>query len=200
MLPGQDATAAGEKGSAVGAPSGIRIYSGWAFDMLPDLLGPDAKPFDLPFVGPDGREYPTAHLLLVSDNPYELVHIGGRGTRHRMDLGVLGVVAARIGGPKEAVTFVGLEAAGRIRKFSGWLEWDTPVFQVDSNGPIEIGVDGEAMRLDAPLIFNSQPGALRVQIPRHAPGVARAAASVHLPRSTIGELTLTVAGRPPPSR
>jgi diacylglycerol kinase family enzyme len=169
-----------------------------AADMLPDLLGADAKPFDLRFVGPDGRQYPTAHLLLVSNNPYELVHIGGRGTRERMDLGTLGVVAARIGGPKEAVTFIGLEAAGRIRKFSGWLEWDTPVFQVDSEGPIEIGIDGEAMRLDPPLVFTSQPAALRVRIPRHAPGVAPAAASVQLTRSTIGQLILTAAGRPPP--
>ncbi len=167
-----------------------------AADMLPDLLGPDATPFDLRFVGPHGREYPTAHLLMVSNNPYELVHIGGRGTRQRMDLGTLGVVAARIGGPREAVTFVGLEAAGRIRKFSGWQEWDTPDFRVDSQGPIEIGVDGEAMRLDPPLVFNSEPGALRVRIPRHAPGVAPAAASAPLTRSTVGELVLTAAGRP----
>jgi len=167
-----------------------------AADMLPDLLGPDAEPFDLRFIGPDGNECPTAHLLLVSNNPYELVHIGGRGTRQRMDLATLGVVAARIAGPKEAVTFVGLEAAGRIRKFPGWLEWDVPTFRVDSGGPIEIGIDGEAMLLDPPLIFESLPGALRVRIPTHAPGVAPAGAAVQLTGSTIGSLLLTVAGHP----
>ena len=169
-----------------------------AADMLPDLLGPEAEPFDLRFIGPDGRECPSAHLLLVSNNPYELVHIGGRGTRQRMDLGRLGVVVARIAGPKEAVIFVGLEAAGRIRRFQGWLEWDASAFRVDSGGPIEIGIDGEALLLDPPLVFESLPGALRVRIPTHDPGVAPAAVAVQLTSSTIGELMLTAAGRPTP--
>ena len=90
-----------------------------AADMLPDMIGPDARPFDLRYLGPDGVEYPAAHLLLVSNNPYELHHLGGRGTRARLDLGTLGVVSARIAGPKEAVAFVGLEATGRIQSFQG---------------------------------------------------------------------------------
>ena len=166
-----------------------------AADMLPDMIGPDARPFDLRYLGPGGVEYPTAHLLLVSNNPYELNHLGGRGTRARLDLGTLGVVAARIDGPKEAVTFVGLEATGRIRSFGGWLEWDAPRFRVDSAGPIEIGIDGEALLMDPPLVFESLPGALRVRIPTHAPGSAPAATAVQLTGSTIGDLILTAAGR-----
>ena len=159
------------------------------------MIGPDARPFDLRYLGPNGVEYPTAHLLLVSNNPYELSHLGGRGTRARLDLGTLGVVAARIAGPKEAVTFVGLEATGRIRSFSGWLEWDTPIFRIDSAGPIEIGVDGEALLMDPPLLFESLPGVLRVRIPSHAPGSAPAATAVQLTGSTIGDLIRTAAGR-----
>ncbi len=166
-----------------------------AADMLPDMIGPDARPFDLRYLGPDGVEYPTAHLLLVSNNPYELNHLGGRGTRARLDLGTLGVVSARIAGAKEAVTFVGLEATGRIRSFGGWLEWDTPRFRVDSAGPIEIGIDGEALLMEPPLVFESLPGALRVRIPIHAPGSAPAATAVQLTGSTIGDLILTAAGR-----
>jgi hypothetical protein len=141
------------------------------------------------------RRVRGADTLAKGNKPYELVHIGGRGTRQRMDLGTLGVVAARIAGPKEAVTFVGLEAAGRIRKLRGWLEWDVSTFRVDSGGPIEIGIDGEAMLLDPPLIFESLPGELRVRIPTHAPGVAPAGAAVQLTGSTIGDLILTAAGR-----
>ncbi len=166
-----------------------------AADLLPDMIGPDARPFDLRYLGPGGVEYPTAHLLLVSNNPYELTHLGGRGTRARLDLGTLGVVAASIAGPKEAVTFVGLEATGRIRSFPGWLEWDTPIFRIDSAGPIEIGVDGEALLMDPPLVFESLPGALRVRIPSHAPGSAPAATAVQLTGSTIGDLIRTAAGR-----
>jgi hypothetical protein len=89
--------------------------------------------------------------LLVSKNPYELDHIAGRGTRERMDLGVLGVVAARLASEREVATFVALEAAGQIRRFPGWLEWEAPEFRVMSGGPVEIAVDGEGagwMRFD----------------------------------------------------
>jgi diacylglycerol kinase family enzyme len=165
-------------------------------DMLPDLLGPDAKPFDLRFVGPDEVEHPSAHLILVSNNPYQLDHLAGRGTRTRMDLGTLGIVTAYIAGPQQAVSFVGFEAAGHIRMFPGWLEWDSPTFRVDSGKSVEIGIDGEAMLLDPPLIFEAMPGALRVRIPTHAPGFAPAAASVHLTTSTVGNLFSTAVGRP----
>ena len=67
-----------------------------AADMLPDMLGPDAEPFDLRFTGPDGSEVPSPTCILVSNDPYELDHLDGRGTRARMDTGTLGVVTARI--------------------------------------------------------------------------------------------------------
>jgi diacylglycerol kinase family enzyme len=168
-----------------------------AADMLPDLLGPSAEPFDLRFAGPDGSAYPTAHLILVSNNPYELDHLGGRGTRARMDAATLGVMAARIADAREAVELAALEAAGRVRDFRNWLEWETPHFQVDSGGAVEIGIDGEALLMDPPLVFESLPGALRVRVPAHAPGFAPAAASVHLTTSTVGDLFRVVAGRPP---
>ncbi len=166
-----------------------------AADMLPDMIGPNAEPFDLRFSDPDGTEYPTAHLILVSNNPYQLASLGSVGTRPRMDLGRLGVVAARIAGPKDAVTFVALEAAGRIRSFPGWREWDTPEFRVDSGASVEIGIDGEALKLDPPLVFESLPGALRVRIPQHAPGVSPAASSVRLTAATLGALVGTAMGR-----
>jgi diacylglycerol kinase family enzyme len=168
-----------------------------AADMLPDMLGPDAEPFDLRFTGPDGDEIPSAHLLLVSNDPYQLDHIGGRGTRTQMDRGTLGVVAARIKGPADAVTFVALESAGRIRTFNGWLEWEAPKFRVDSSSPVEVGVDGEALMIEPPLLFDSMPGALRVRLPEHAPGMAPAAASVRLTHSTVRELLVTAFGPAP---
>jgi diacylglycerol kinase family enzyme len=166
-----------------------------AAGMLPDLLGPEAPPFDLRYVGPDGVEYPSAHLVMVSNNPYELDHLGGRGTRERIDLGTLGLAAARIANAREAVEFVGLEAAGRIRSFRGWDEWEAPLFRVDSGAPVEIGIDGEALSMDPPLVFESLPGALRVRIPQHAVGFAPAALSVRLTWSTIKDLVLTALGR-----
>ncbi|HEY1330512.1 MAG TPA: diacylglycerol kinase family protein [Actinomycetota bacterium] len=169
-----------------------------AADLLPSMLGPQAAPFDLRFTGPDGEPHPSAHLILVSNDPYQLDHLGGRGTRQRMDLGTLGVVAASIADAKEALTFVSLEAAGKIRSFRGWLEWNVPSLRVDSNEPIEIGIDGEALRMDPPLLFESMPGALRVRLPTHAPGYAPAAAAVPLTAPTIVAVFAVAAGRPDP--
>ena len=168
--------------------------------MLPDLLGKDAEPLDLQYTGPDGTAHETAHMVLVSNNVYQLADFSGRGTRERIDRGLLGVVAARIEGMRAAEQFAALNAAGQIRRFPGWQEWATPRFRIDSGGPVEIGIDGEAMTLDPPLLFESLPAALRVRLPGHAPGLSPAARRVS--RSTVGELWAVVAGRgqPPVSR
>jgi diacylglycerol kinase family enzyme len=166
-----------------------------ATDMLPDLLGPDAEPFDLHFVGPDGTQWPYAHMLLVSNNPYQLDQLLGSGKRPRMDTGNLGVAAARIDGAGQAVAFISLEAAGRIRSFNGWKEWDTPRFTVDSNAPIEVGIDGEAMTLDPPLTFESRPSALRVRLPPSVTRASTASRPAHITPETISSLVAIAAGR-----
>jgi diacylglycerol kinase family enzyme len=161
--------------------------------MLPDLLGPNAKPIDLRYTGPDGNAHETAHMVLVSNNAYQLDDLSGRGTRERIDRGLLGVVAAHVQGTRAAEQLVALNLVGQIRRFPGWHEWTTPRFRIDSGGPVEIGVDGEAMTLDPPLVFESLPAALRVRLPGHAPGVSPAARRVS--RSTLGELWDVIAGR-----
>src|ERR1700683_906362 len=180
-----------------------------AASVLPAVLGPEAKPLDLRFRGPDG-DHPDAHLILVSNDPYQLDTIGGMGTRERLpprgrgvvgargglDLGVLGIVVARIAAAAQASRFMALEAAGQVRRFPGWQEWATSRFEVSSGGPVEIGIDGEALLLDPPLVFESLPGALRVRLPRRAVAPSRAARTVRLlSDSTISELADVAAGR-----
>ncbi len=169
--------------------------------MLPDLLGPDAPGLDLRFTGPDGRLHETADVILVSNNPYELQRFSGLGTRERLDLGVLGVAGATIEDAAAAARFISLELAGQVRRYPGWLEWTTPRFQIDADRAVEIGIDGEAMTMDPPLVFEASPGALLVRLPRHAvgtvaggPGRARRSRG---PRSS--NLARIVAGRQPDS-
>jgi len=167
-------------------------------DMLPDLIGPDPEQLDLRFTEPDGTNHPSAPIILVSNNRYELHTIGGLGTRERLDEGVLGVVAIQVEGAKDVTVLVGLQAAGQAHKFEGWLEWTAPQFRIDSDGPVEIGLDGEAMKLDPPLVFETKPGVLRVRIPRHALGRSPAAATVHvLAQSTLVALGRVAAGQCP---
>ena len=164
---------------------------------LPDLLGPGAAGLDLPFTGPDGTAHQTAQLILVSNNPYQLTHAGGRGTRKHMDLGVLGVAAAVITGPADATRFAALQAAGRVGRFPGWQEWSAPTFEIRSDGPVQIAVDGETLQLTSPLLFQTRPGALRVQLPAYAMGISPAARAVRvMAGSTVAELARVVGGRP----
>ena len=55
-------------------------------------------------------------------------------------------------------------------------QWDAPTFEVESDGPVPAGVDGEALMIDPPLRFTIRPGALRVRIAPHHPGASPAAA------------------------
>lgn len=166
-----------------------------AATVLPDILGPDAAPLDLSFTGPDGTGYPSAQMILVSNNPYQLAHAGGRGTRKRIDGGVLGIVAARIANAAEAARFAALQAAGQTRRFPGWLEWSSESFEIRSAGPVQLGVDGETLAMDPPLLFESQPGALRVRLPPHAIGLSPAARAVRiLARSTALDLARVSVG------
>ena len=140
--------------------------------MLPELLGPDAEPLDLRFHGPDGSEHTTANVILVSNDPYQLDLRRGGGTRERLDRGILGIAALRISSAAELARFVALEATRRADRFPGWLEWTAPEFRIDSGGPVEIGVDGEALRLEPPLrVRDPAPGP-----PGPAPPPGRSAA------------------------
>ena len=168
-----------------------------AASILPDLLGPDAAPLDLRYAGPDGQAHPTAQLILVSNDPYQLDYPGGQGTRARIDQGVLGIVTVTITNADDARKFAALEAVGQVRRFPGWVEWSAPRFEVRSGAPVQIGLDGEALTMNPPLVFASWPGALRVRLPRHALQFSPAARTVQvLSGSTIAELGRVAAGQP----
>lgn len=167
--------------------------------MLPDLLGPAADPLDLCFTGPGGEEHHTAQLILISNNPYQLVPMeGGAGTRERLDTGQLGIVAVTISDAAGANAFFGLQALGQASRYAGWMEWTAPRFEVTSAAEVEIGVDGEALRLTPPVVFEVRPAALRVRLPRHALRKSPAARTVHvLSRSTVANLGRVASGASP---
>jgi hypothetical protein len=119
--------------------------------------------------GPDGEKGGEAVALLVSNNVYRLGAGLGSGTRPHLDRGVLGLAAATAaetegGGPSMGI---------RLR------QWQQPLFTVDADEPIPVGVDGEAITLRAPLEFASLPGVLAVRI---APGHPGASPSTLVPR------------------
>ena len=165
--------------------------------MLPDLLGPAATPLDLRYTLPSGQEAAAAQLLLVSNNPYQMAQLRGGGTRERLDGGVLGVVSVRVDTPADAEKLAALELAGNARRFATWNDWTASEFEVRSAGPVDIGVDGEALTLQPPLHFVIRPGALKVRLPRTARRRSPAARAVRvIAKPTLVALWQTVLGRP----
>jgi diacylglycerol kinase family enzyme len=156
--------------------------------LLPQLLGPDAEPFDLRFLGPDGGTQRSAQLLLVSNNPYVLDGLVGSGSRPRLDTGRLGIVAIEVNSAAQAAKLASLEAVQQIRRFEGWSEWSTDSFRVDSGSPVAAGIDGEAVVLEPPLVFTISPAALRVRLPASAVGLSPAALRPSLGRTSLREL------------
>jgi len=169
---------------------------GTALELLPGMLGPNAVPFDLRFTGPDGTEHASAHLVLVSNDRYELGSGEGFGSRRHMDTGALGIVVATFRSSSELARMVESAASGRTWRPPGWVEWADDSFRLQSSQPVEMGIDGEAMLLDAPIEFRTLPGALRVRIPLNAPGYSPAAAAPPKGWSAVTALLQTAAGRP----
>jgi diacylglycerol kinase family enzyme len=167
---------------------------GTAAAMLPELLGPDYAPFDLELDGPAGAGTSRPDLILVSNNVYRLSGIGGLGTRVRLDAGLLGVIVVDVHSAAELAQLVTLEAAGAGSRFTGWHEWSAPDLEVRSGGPVNAGIDGEAVALEPPVRFVMMPGALRVRIAPHHPGMSPAAVVSRVRRNGARRLVRLAAG------
>jgi diacylglycerol kinase family enzyme len=156
-------------------------------DTLPEVLGPEGKGLDLRWSGPEGQQSSSAAAILVSNNRYRLGRVVGSGTRPRIDDGLLGIAVASP------------PVAGRRLLRRPWQEWSTPAFEVDADGPIAAGIDGEAVTLDAPLRFRIRPVALRVRIAAAHPGASPSAAMPEGAWGTVQELA-RIAARGTPQR
>ena len=157
-------------------------------DTLPEVLGPEGKGLDLRWTGPGGRQHSSGAAILVSNNRYRLGRAVGSGTRPRIDDGLLGITVASA------------PAAGRRLFQRPWREWSAPAFEVDADGPIAAGIDGEAVALDAPLRFRILPAALRVRIAAAHPGASPSAAMPEGAWETVRGLGRMAMGRAPKLR
>ncbi|HYI38296.1 MAG TPA: diacylglycerol kinase family protein [Thermoleophilaceae bacterium] len=135
-------------------------------DTVPEVLGPGGGELDLRWTGPGGHSHHSGAAVLVSNNRYRLGRAVGSGTRPRIDDGLLGVTV--FGAPTH-------RGQGGSRAQRPWREWTAPGFEVDADGPVAAGVDGEALMLDPPLRFRIRPGVLRVRIARRHPGASPSA-------------------------
>jgi hypothetical protein len=71
-------------------------------------------------------------------------------------------------------------------------QWTVPTFEIDANGSVAAGIDGESLRLTPPLLFRVRPGALRARIAPQHPGASPSALEPDRPWEMIGALVHNV--------
>ena len=160
---------------------------------LPEMLGPGSEPFDLRFTTPDGVEHEGAHVIQVSNGPYGTT-TGGITSRPRMDTGKLGVFSLVVPDAVSATRAVAALTTATPALYEGYKTWSAPTFEVASSAPIAVGLDGESLELDPPLVFSSRPGVLRLRLPLQAIGYSPAARATGV-KGLLG-LWRVVLGRP----
>jgi diacylglycerol kinase family enzyme len=143
------------------------------------LRHPKRRP-DLRFTTPDGEEHDTAAFVLLSNNPYAWSGPPDFAHRVRLDAGRLGIVAAsehRSGHRPTRLLAEGL----------GLYEFSADEYRIDADGgEIRAGVDGESIRLDAPILARVERRGLQVLVPPNvkpgwlAPPARLAADVLHL--------------------
>ena len=105
------------------------------------------------------RQHTSPLVVLVSNDAYALDQPLARGSRPRLDTGQLGIVV------------LDRPTAERPQVFA----WTAPSVDIAAAATVPAGLDGEAMTLAPPLHCTTRPGALRVRISRHHPGVSPSA-------------------------
>ncbi|MEV6573622.1 diacylglycerol kinase family protein [Streptomyces sp. NPDC051577] len=160
-------------------------------EMLPDLLTHQSGAVLSVRAGSLVVEGPQA--VLVSNNPYARGDSAGLGRRRRLDSGELGVLCVGVGNAAEATELLLRGGQGR-----GLTAATAREVVVDADAPvIPVGVDGEALTFPTPVRCRLAPGALRVRVPRHRPGVPRVAPPLDWRRVRALALTMgrVAAGR-----
>ncbi len=141
---------------------------------LPQMLGPGSEPFDLRFMTRDGERQEGAHVIQVSNGPYG-AGPGGMTSRPRLDTGQLGIFALVVPDAVSATRAIAALTTAHPELYSGFKTWRASTFEVTSASPIAVGLDGEALTMDPPLLFSSRPGVLRLRLSKRAIGYSPAA-------------------------
>ena len=130
----------------------------------------------------DDASEESAAAILVSNNVYRLGRAVGSGTRPRLDQAVLGVT----------VLAPTVRAADATTHRLAMQQWTAPTFEIDADGPVAAGIDGESLVLSPPLMFRVRPGALRARIAPQHPGASPSALEPDSPRGMVQALVHNV--------
>ncbi len=119
---------------------------------------------------PDGGPLESVVAVVVSNNPYEFTPWGRFGQRHRLDSGTLQVSVLDASTLDELERVLAGALLGAIEFRPALRHWTSERLETGVLGEVvRAGVDGEPVRLQAPLRFSVDPGGLRVLVPEGSP-------------------------------
>ncbi|GGX28965.1 diacylglycerol/lipid kinase family protein [Streptomyces lomondensis] len=157
----------GVYGAVVQSPGYREDKVGAALERLPELLTRQRGPRLT--ASADGTTIADPQAVLVSNNPYRMDDPFGFGRRERLNSGRLGVLAVRVDSAVEAAELL------LSPRPEGLTVLTAQHVVVHADAPhLEVGLDGEALTLPAPVHCRIARRALRVRVPRDRPGVPEA--------------------------
>lgn len=134
--------------------------------MLPAALGRSRKPLAFSLEVNGQRDEHLALIALIANNRYEMTSAAELGDRPRLDEGVLGAYVIEDVGRGALLALLAKAAVGNVQAAHGWVEHAAPRLAVEAAHPrLHAAVDGEAVVLEPPLVFEIKPRALRVRTP-----------------------------------
>ena len=112
------------------------------------------------------QEVVRTHVLMVSNNSYDLSRIGIEAARSTLEEGRLSVYWLPHLSRLKLARFVAHYLAGRVRETPGFRSFRTAAMKMQSaRTSLRVGIDGEVFTLDTPLVITSVPQSLLVKVP-----------------------------------
>ena len=113
------------------------------------------------------HEVIRTHVLMISNNTYDLSRLGIEAPRRALEEGRLSIYwLPHV--PRLALTsFVAHYLAGRVREAPGFRSFRTSRVKIQSSkSHLHLGIDGEVVTMNTPLVITIVPQSLSVKIPR----------------------------------
>jgi diacylglycerol kinase family enzyme len=107
------------------------------------------------------------HVLMVSNNTYDLSRIGVQAPRSTLEEGRLSVYWLPHLRRVALMRFLAHYLAGRVREAPGFRSFRTSRMKVQASKPhFRVGVDGELFTFQTPIVITIAPRSLLVHVPR----------------------------------
>lgn len=113
------------------------------------------------------HEVIRTHVLMISNNTYDLSRLGIEAPRPLLEEGRLSVYWLPHVRRLALTSFVAHYLAGRVHNAPGFRSFRTSRVRVQSSKKhLHLGVDGEVVTMDTPLTITIAPQSLSVKVPR----------------------------------